>query len=161
MITQKKLKELFNYNPDTGVFVRLISKGNAKAGDIAGYIDKAGYVIASFENKPKKLHRLAFLYMTGKMPTYVDHINHNKSDNRWNNLRPATTAINGQNRRIGKNNTSGVCGVSRSKKLNKWKVDICINSKKIFLGYHDSKQTAITIRKAAECWYGFHTNHGV
>lgn len=87
MITQQRLKELFEYTPDTGLFIRKIRVGNQIAGNIAGSLKKDGYVYIKIDSKPYKAHRLAFLYMEGYMPEEVDHINRDCSDNRWCNLR--------------------------------------------------------------------------
>jgi len=86
MITQTILKELFSYNPDTGIFIRKVSISNQVAGTVAGSKDY-DYIRIVVNKKRYLAHRLAFLYMLGKMPVEVDHINRNKHDNRWCNLR--------------------------------------------------------------------------
>jgi hypothetical protein len=72
----------------------------------------------------------------------VDHINHNKLDNRKENLRVCTNADNTKNqiRRI--NNTSGYKGVSWDKKCQKWWARIMHNGVSFSLGYFDCKKKA-------------------
>lgn len=76
----------------------------------------------------------------------VDHINHNKSDNRKSNLRECTPAQNSMNR-------NGVAGITFDKLSNKWNAYIGINYKRINLGYFKVKQDAIEARKKAEKKY--------
>ena len=117
MAMQTKLKEMFHYDPATGLFVRRKSKGNTKAGDIAGSKDTKGYLRVLFNGRREKLHRLAFLYMEGRFPEgQVDHINGIKDDNRWKNLREVSNEVNASNRhRPNANNRSGLLGVHRYK----------------------------------------------
>ena len=99
MLTQERLKQLLNYDPETGIFTRIISvSSNALKGDIAGWINGHGYRQLSIDYKKYDCHRLAFLYMLGKLPNEeVDHINHIRSDNRWINLREVTRHENKKN----------------------------------------------------------------
>jgi len=83
----------------------------------------------------------------------VDHINHNKYDNRKINLRECVYTENSANQLKAKNNTSGTKGVSFDKKMNKWHARIGINNKRINLGYYDDIQDAIDVRKEAEDKY--------
>lgn len=76
----------------------------------------------------------------------VDHINHNKSDNRKSNLRECTPAQNSMNR-------NGVAGITFDKLSNKWNAYIGMNYKRINLGYFKVKQDAIEARKKAEKKY--------
>ena len=61
---------------------------------------------------------------------------------------------------IGRNNTSGVCGVSLDKRTGKWIAQIMVDYKYIYLGKFNGKNDAILARKKAEIKYDFHPNHG-
>ena len=78
----------------------------------------------------------------------VDHINHNKSDNRKNNLRFVTDSQNSMNRGISSHNTSGITGVNKCN--GKWTARIGVNTKRIFLGNYDNFFEAVKARKEAE-----------
>ena len=80
MLIQDRLKELFSYDPLTGVFINLQSSGKRKAGNIAGSKHNAGYVKIFADGASYLAHRLAHLYMTGELPTeHMDHINHSEA----------------------------------------------------------------------------------
>ena len=112
MITQERLKELFIYEPETGVFTRKYKKRTHNKKESHGWIQK-GYWAIKIDGVKYLCHRLAFLYMTGSMPVdCVDHINRNRGDNRWENLRDCTHAENRKNNPINKRNTTGASGVS-------------------------------------------------
>jgi len=115
MITQARLKELFEYNQDTGLFTRKIRTSNSThIGDIAGYKKPNGYMCISIDHKNYYTHRLAWLYMTGIFPEHdIDHIDSNRVNNAWINLREATRSENMQNLKVSKNNNkTGYLGVS-------------------------------------------------
>jgi hypothetical protein len=95
-----------------------------------------------------RIHRpvaLAFIPNPENKP-FVDHINNIKTDNRIENLRWATVKENIFNSKIGKNNTSGVKGVSYKKTRNKWVAQIKINGKVTHIGSFDNKEEAIKAR---------------
>lgn len=95
MLTQKYLKSLLRFEPDTGLFRWKVSRPpRAKVGAIAGHENGSGYIKLSIGGRDYYAHRLAFLWMTGKTPPEVDHINHCRSDNRWANLRPVNRSMN-------------------------------------------------------------------
>ena len=75
LLTQERLRELFDYSPEAGLFIRKISTSNCvQAGDIAGTRQCAGYIHVSINHKKYLAHRLAFLYMEGYFPEYqIDH----------------------------------------------------------------------------------------
>lgn len=115
MFTQEELAEIVEYDPETGVFQRLIYK-HGHTGWVekktTGTIDACGYVRFSILGKSYYAHRLAFLAQTGVYPAVgVDHIDGNRSNNKWANLRLATQAQNMQNRSKNRNNTTGHPGV--------------------------------------------------
>jgi len=116
MLTQERLKEVLHYDPETGIFTWAVRTSNrVRVGDIAGCDDGRGYLQIKIDGVLHRVHRLAWLYMTGEFPTFlVDHENGIVSDSRWKNLRDATKIRNGQNRRkANKNNLTGLLGVSR------------------------------------------------
>lgn len=102
MFAHAWLQQVLDYDPADGCFRWKVSRKNqyARAGSVAGYIDSGGYRIIEIKGKAYKAHRLVWFYMTGQWPKYnIDHINGEKHDNRFCNLRDATHSINMQNRR--------------------------------------------------------------
>lgn len=139
LITQEMLKNILHYNPDTGIFIwikRINRYSTIKLGQIAGYINLKGWRMIKIGVRYEYYaHRLAFLYMTGKWPeNQIDHIDNNKSNNRWLNLRAANNSQNHRNVPKRKTNKSGYKGVYYAKDRGKWRALICINGKKINLG---------------------------
>jgi len=162
MLTQKELKGNFKYFPDSGLFLRL-SKDSRKRvkPKYVGTQTESGYLRIVFNGKSYQAHRLAHLYMNGKMPeNEIDHINHHRSDNRWSNLREVTKGENAKNMTLPLDNTSGVIGVHWAKDRNKWRAEIKVDGVKINLGSFTKFSEAVDIRKLAEVSYGFHENHG-
>jgi len=161
MINQKRLKELLHYNRYTGVFTWLVNSGPAKSGSISGSEDSGGYLQIGVDGNRYRAHRLAFLYTTGMWPDgEVDHVNHNKSDNRISNLRITSHKENGKNQKRPFDNKSGHIGVSWVTRNEKWLSQIRVNNKAIHLGYYDNIDFAVAARIQAEIEYGFHRNHG-
>ena len=112
-LTQRRLKEVVEYNSDTGVFTRLSNASQVKAGSVAGGQDGKGYTRFSVDGKSYLAHRLAWLYVNGAFPIdQIDHLNHDRLDNRIANLRCVTHKENGKNQSLCKNNSSGVTGVN-------------------------------------------------
>ena len=141
-LTQDRLKELFEYDPDTGIFTRLISLGNQKAGTPC-LSKKNGYIKIQIDGVPYYAHRLAFLYMEGMIPIIVDHINQIKDDNRWSNLRESTDSSNKANITRKSNNTSGYKNVSWNINANKWQVQVQKNGRNHSGGYFESMKDAV------------------
>ena len=142
-ITQEELKKYYIYDEETGIFTRAVKVSNANVGDVAKSLDSKGYIRISINNKRYRAHRLAWLYMTGEMPkVYIDHINGIKTDNRFCNLREATSSENQWNRFKCKDNTSGYKGVSFFKITKKWKAVSRINGVTHYLGYFVTPEEA-------------------
>ncbi len=89
---QFRMSNLMSYDPKTGLFRWLASRGSAKAGSVAGCVHKhSSYIYITIDGNKHLAARLAYLHMTGKFPQpTIDHINQNRADNRWENLREAT-----------------------------------------------------------------------
>lgn len=117
MLTVERLKNFVSYDPETGIFIRLIGSGTSKAGDIAGSLDESGYLRFRVDGKKYRAHRLAYFYMTGEWPKgEIDHKNGNRSDNRWSELRDGDRFQNQQNQRKASiASTTGLLGASRHK----------------------------------------------
>jgi len=142
-LTAERLRELFSYDPDTGLFTRLHAAGTVKAGHIANYIAASGYVVIRINTHRFKAHRLAWLYTYGRWPLdQIDHINGIGSDNRISNLRECNHSENAQNMRLRKTSKSGFLGVNFHKLHGKWQSVICVNQKVMHLGYFQSAELA-------------------
>ena len=89
MITQEELKELLDYNPETGLFTWNVYN-NIKNKTTAGTFND-GYIQIKIKQKIYQAHRLAWLYVYGEWPKgQIDHINGIRDDNRIENLRDVT-----------------------------------------------------------------------
>jgi len=161
-ITSESIKEFLQYNPDSGVFIWTKRMGaRVNYGDMAGHIHKNGYIRIAIRGKLYSAHRLAFLFMEGSLPDdCVDHINHNRADNRWINLRRATYSENGKNQKISSINTSGFTGVHFHKLLNKWQARVMAGDKRITIGSFLKKEDAISAIKSERIIHNYHQNHG-
>lgn len=160
VLDQSLVKKFFNYDPVTGVLTRRLPTSSNYVGDVAGYLTGYGYLAVGFGRKTYLVHRLIWLYMTGHLPDQVDHINHNRLDNRWCNLREVNNTDNQKNTSTSSNSTTKVNGVSFMKTKNKYRAYIMVNRKHIHLGLFEDINDAIKARKAADVQYGFHPNHG-
>jgi len=164
MVTQALLKELFIYNPDTGLFIRRkqVRGPNGRIGNIAGHKDKSnGYVKIGVNGKSYKAHRLVWLYMYGKFPSnQLDHINHNRSDNRLSNLREVSMAENLKNKKFYSCSKHGFNGVIFQPTRNTWYARISVNGKLIHIGRYRTFYAACYAGHSANIKYGFHQNHG-
>jgi len=162
-LTQERLKSIFHYDPDTGIFTRIAKIGRrGKIGNTVGTLHKVyGYIIFRVDGVLYLSHRLAWLYVFGYLPKFqVDHINHNRADNKILNLREVTHSDNQRNKSLSKRNKSGVTGVYWYEPTKKWHASIMWNGKIIHLGYFANKIDAVKVRKDAEFKYGYHKNHG-
>lgn len=148
MLTQEHLKELLNYNPDTGIFTYKISRcgyRGIKIGDTAGSVSTDNYRRIGIAGKKYLAHRLAWFYMYGVWPDFqIDHRDHDRSNNRINNLRDVTQSGNMQNQvKATKQNLScGFLGVRFHDKKGKYEAQIRINGKQKHLGSFPTAQEA-------------------
>ena len=135
MLTQTRLKEVLDYDPSTGVFTRRIKQTGVKQGRVSGSLSNEGYLVTSIDQKNYKCHRLAWLYMTGSWPQgQIDHINGQRNDNKFNNLRDVTKKQNMENQRKAQrhNKSTGVLGTWKNG--SGYTARISHNNSKIYLG---------------------------
>lgn len=153
----KNFKPLLDYNPDTGLFLWLDDRNHCvKVGSEAGCKDSDGYIVIRINYKRYRAGRLAWLYMTGEWPEYqIDHINRNRLDNRWENLRLATPVQNLANQNLRSTNKSGYKGVHWRRASKAYQATIKYHEQQISLGYFDNPtNAAIAYNKAALKYFG-------
>ena len=139
MLTQDELKYKFHYDPDTGLFTYKKSYFKTNIGKVAGEKSGAGYILLRVNNKVYYAHRLAWLYVHGTEPLeLIDHINRIRNDNRIVNLREASKAENGYNRKIGNNSSSGIKGISWCVRHKRWVARVSVNKIRKCIGYFRS-----------------------
>ena len=177
-LTQKYLKECFNYDADTGILywknrprdhftcdkgfkgwnTRFVGK---KAGNISVEQGRGlRYSSVKISTVLYKAHRIIWVIAYGYWPDKIDHIDGNGLNNRLDNLRSVSNSKNHMNRKKAVDNTSGVTGVHWHKQVKKWNAFISINGVQTSLGCFSDIADAISVRQNAEIKYGYHANHG-
>lgn len=149
MLSQKRCKELFEYNADTGNLIWKISRGNKEKGTIAGCINSEGYLCVGIDGEVYHAHRIVWIYVYSVPPEKptIDHINRVKTDNRISNLRAATRYENVVNRGLQKNNKSGCSGVRWIEQDKRWRVTIRGKSYGQFKTYKEAIEVRIISAK--------------
>lgn len=135
------------------------------AGKVAGTTKKGkrkqGYREVHIKGKIVSCHKLAWFLHYGEWPSKeIDHINHDRGDNRIANLRLVSRSEQNRSACRRKDNTSGVTGVYYYKRNGKWLATINYNKKTEYLGYHEDFNDAVKAREEAEELYGFSPTHG-
>lgn len=153
ILTASRVRELLNYNPETGVLTRRVKTSNATyIGKVAGEPRGGGYLRLSVDNKRYLAHRVVWLHAHGGWPEQeVDHINGIGSDNRIENLRDVAPRVNQENtRKAYKNNAGGFLGVTFDKRKDKWQAQIKFDRRNRFLGYYKTAEDAHTAYLSAK-----------
>lgn len=129
LLTLDQARCALDYDPLTGVFRWRV--GRRLAGKVAGAKTNHGYIRINVDHKLRYAHRLAWLITYGEWPSFVDHINGQRDDNRIANLRSTTNQNNVRNRR---GHGRYLKGVSFEKRTLRWVAQICVDYRRIGLG---------------------------
>lgn len=152
VLTLFELKRLLSFNPESGIFNRLISFTKAfPVGSVAGREDRDGYLRITVNGRVYFSHRLAWFYVYGEWPSgNIDHIDMNKKNNRIDNLRHANLFENARNKGKLITNKCGYKVVSKNSRCNTWRSTITANKKTIYLGsFKNIEDAAIAYDRAA------------
>ncbi len=86
MLTNKKMRELLDYDPGTGLFHWRVSRGFIRRGTLAGGLFQ-DYIAVTIDGKRYTGHYLAWRFIKGREPKVkIRHLNGDKTNNRANNL---------------------------------------------------------------------------
>lgn len=170
-----EISELLRYEPDTGRLFWM-NRPRLKCADERSWKiwntkhegkeaftgrTSSGYLSGRIFNKTYLAHRVCWLLATGDWPVEdIDHINGDRSDNRFVNLRSVSRTGNNRNRRRSSNNTSGVTGVSWHFASSSWHATIGVGKKQVSLGYYKTVEAAEVARISANIKHGFSARHG-
>ena len=131
-----------------------------KTGKLAGTLHHTGYTQIAFKGKLYNAHRLMFLLHNGWLPKVIDHIDGDRSNNKIENLRPATWSQNLQNMKLRPTNKSGCKNVSWSNAKRKWAVQLSINGRQTNLGRFDDLELAdLVATEARDKYHGVFARH--
>lgn len=154
-LTAEYVNSVLFYDEETGeLFWKKSLSTNVKPGRRAGCLAR-GYIFVGIRGELHPAHRLVWLMKTGKWPTAtVDHIDRDRANNRWSNLRLASPHDQQGNLPIRKNNKSGVRGVFWNR--GKWLARISTTAgRKIHVGYFsDIAEAKAAYDKAASQHFG-------
>lgn len=156
-ISVDRVLSLISLDQSTGrLYWRYNRGGSARAGSIAGTLNKNGYRVITIDRKRYMAHHIVWLIHTGQLPALlIDHKDLNKDNNCFPNLRIATKQLNAANTRHHVDSKTGVKGVFRSQTKGKWRAQIGFDGRVVHLGTFETKEAArIAYQSAAEGLFG-------
>lgn len=178
--TPEQLRQLLDYDPDTGALTWRVrtpdmfapnsrsadhrcSNWNSRFAGKSAFqsVRTNGYLYGTVLDRCFQAHRVIWAMTKGKWPLHdIDHINHDRADNRIVNLREVTRSDNLRNISLRSNNSSGVNGVYWNKARSKWQAYIRHGGKARHLGLFKTLDEAKAARLSANRKFGYHENHG-
>ena len=148
-LTQKRVRALFDCDPETGLLTWKVNKGRIKAGQLAGGMFKSGYLAVGVDCSRYYSHRVIWLWYYGYFPENdIDHVNRDRFDNRICNLREVSRSCNNYNSCVSMSNTSGIKGVDSYK--GGFRASIGIEGKPCYIKRTKDFTEAVAHRLAAE-----------
>ncbi len=125
-------------------------------------VSACGYKAGVLWRKGLLAHRVAWAVAHGEWPPQdIDHINHDRTDNRLVNLRCVSRAENCRNRAKPRNSLTRRVGVQWHKAIGKWCAVGSLQGKTHYLGSFSSYADACSERARFEHENGYHPNHGL
>lgn len=154
----KEINKILKYLHKTGRFIWVTDRKRSrmKKGSLAGCTNDRGYVQIKINCQIVYGHRLAwFMYYGYESENLIDHKDRNSSNNRIINLREASHSCNMKNRKLAKNNKTGVVGIRKIKKDRGWVAHINNAGRNVYLGYFLKFEDAVLSRFNAEIEYEY------
>lgn len=140
-VSIEELRGALSYDSETGHLTWLVKKPG-RIRTMAGGVNSRGYVVLSFNGRQLKATRVAWALHYGKWPDgVIDHINHDKQDNRLCNLRDVSVAVNTQNQvRAMAGSRSSLLGVFPAG--SRWASKLVVNGRRVYLGVFATPEEA-------------------
>lgn len=144
MITQARLQELFDYNPETGWFTNRFSRGRSKIGERAGSPSGhiQGYRRLTVDYERIYEHQAAWLYVYDEWLEEIDHKDNDGSFNAIDNLRPCNRTQNNCNIQRPSLGRSGLKGAYLDLRSHMWVSQIQFGGRVKYLGSFDTPEQA-------------------
>jgi len=159
MVTQERLKELFDYQDGA-----LIRRKDGRSAVIA--MGAKRYERVSVDGKIQSLHRMIYLWNHGHLPKTLDHIDGDRANNKIENLREATQQQNCLNRKHHSNSKSPYKNVYRaaasenSNWKRNWVVSVNVAGKRKYIGsFEDLELADLVATEARDKFQGQFARH--
>ena len=140
--TQARLRELFNYDPLTGVMTRRIGLRGTQVGRVVGTLSHRGYLKVCIDREYCEVHRVIWKWLHDEEPIQIDHRDRVRNNNRENNLRAATHRQNQGNKAV-QASLLGVKGVYLTRNGQRYRT--------VVAGKHIGTFDTIALASAAYC----------
>lgn len=159
MITQERLKELFDYQDGA-----LIRRKDGRSAVIA--MGTKRYERVTVDSKIQSLHRMIYLWHHGYLPKTLDHIDGDRANNKIENLREATQHQNCLNRKHQTTSKSPYKNVylqpptKNAKWKRNWVVSLNVAGKRKYIGsFEDLELADLVATEARDKFHGQFARH--